>query len=172
MHAISWTGIVRHRYADDELHGTPGAYITADLIGYTTGLLITLVLLILTLRAAKLPGSPLANILFAVCGLLCSAGGLVRAAALGSGVTHLMGAASVALAVQYTGAAAFPIAFLAIWRRFAIRSWQKRAARILDIFAIASGAAIALSFWLHLFPDRALTTAGHRPRRFGRPPGF
>src|SRR5207253_8935835 len=99
-----------HRYAEDELHGTPGDYITGDLIGYTTGLLITLVLLVLTLRAAKLPGTPTANIIFAVCGLLWSAGGLVRAACLGSGMAQLRGVASMALSVQYTGAAAFPIA--------------------------------------------------------------
>lgn len=150
-------GTTRHRYSEDELHGTPGAYIIGDLIGYTTGLLITLVLLALTLRAAKLPGTPIANIIFAVCGLLWSAGGLVRAASLGSGMAQLRGVASAAISVQYTGAAAFPIAFLAIWRRFAIQVWQQRAARILHIFAIASAAAIAFSFWLHLFPRSILT---------------
>jgi two-component system LytT family sensor kinase len=134
------------------LHGTSGANITGDLIGYTTGLLITLVLLVLTLRAAKLPGTPIANIIFAVCGLLWSAGGLARAASLGSGMAELRGVASAALSLQYTGAAAFPIAILAIWRRFAIQDWQRRAARILDIIAIASAAAIAFSCWLHLFP--------------------
>jgi two-component system LytT family sensor kinase len=151
-------GTARHRYAEDELHGTPGAYITGDLIGYTTGLLITLVLLVLALRAAKLPGTPIANIIFAVCGLLWSAGGLVRAASLGSGMAQLRGVASIALSVQYTGAAAFPIAFLAIWRRFAIQGWQQRASRVLDILAIVSATALALSFWLHLFPRGILTT--------------
>ena len=140
------------------MHGTPGAYITGDLISHTTGLLITLVLLVLTLRAAKLPGTPTANIIFAVCGLLWSAGGLVRAVCLGSGMGQLRGVASVALSVQYTGAAAFPIAFLAIWRRFAIQGWQQKAARVLDILAIVSAAAIAFSFWLHLFPNGILTT--------------
>lgn len=138
------------------MHATPGAYITGDLIGYTTGLMITLVLLALTLRAAKLPGTPIANIIFAVCGLLWSGGGLVKAACLGSGLAQLRGAASIATSVQYTGAAAFPIAFLAIWRRFAVQKWQKRAARILDIVAIASAAAIAFSFWLHLLPRGTL----------------
>ena len=145
-------GTARHRYSEDELHGTSGASITGDLIGYTTGLLITLVLLVLTLRAAKLPGTPIANIIFAVCGLLWSAGGLARAASLGSGMAELRGVASAALSLQYTGAAAFPIAILAIWRRYAIQDWQRRAARILNIIAIASAAAIAFSCWLHLFP--------------------
>ncbi len=138
------------------MHGTAGASITGDLIGYTTGLLITLVLLVLTLRAAKLPGTPIANIIFAVCGLLWSAGGLARAASLGSGITELRGVAAAALSLQYTGAAAFPIAILAIWRRFAIQDWQRRAARILNIVAIASASAIALSFWLHLLPRGTL----------------
>lgn len=151
-------GIAGHRYAGNELHGTPGAYITGDLIGHTTGLLIALVLLVLTLRAAKLPGTPIANIIFAACGLLWSAGGLVNAASLGSGMAQLRGVASIAVSVQYTGAAAFPIAFLAIWRRFAIHGWQKKVARILNIFAILSAAAIALSFWLHLFPLNILTS--------------
>src|SRR5882724_5322866 len=85
LHA--WLGLVdrpaRYRYSEKALHGTPGAYITGDLIGYTAGLLITLVLLVLTLRSAKLPGTPVANIIFAVCGLLWSAGGLVKAVSLG-----------------------------------------------------------------------------------------
>ncbi|HYL75935.1 MAG TPA: histidine kinase [Bryobacteraceae bacterium] len=150
--------IAQHRYAEDALHGISGANVTADLIGHTTGLLITLVLLVLTLRAAKLPGTPVANIIFAICGLLWSAGGLVTAASLGSGIPQLRGVASIAVSVQYTGAAAFPIAFLAIWRRFAIQDWQKKAARILNIIAIASTAAIVFSLWLQLFPLNILTS--------------
>lgn len=138
------------------MHGTPGAYITGDLIGYTTGVLITLVLLVLTLRAAKLPGTPIANIIFAACGLLWSVGGLARTASLGSGMAQLGGIASVALSVQYTGAAAFPIAILAIWRRYALQGWQQKAARILNILAIASAAVIAFSWWFHLFPHSML----------------
>ena len=140
------------------MHGTVGATITGDLIGYTTGLLITLVLLVLTVRAAKLPGTPIANIIFAVCGLLWSAGGLASAAALGSGLEQLRGVGSVAHSLQYTGAAAFPIAILAIWRRFAIQDWQRRAARILNFLAIATATAIAFSLWVQLFPHSVLTT--------------
>ena len=141
------------------LGGLPGANIPSGLIGHTTGLLLTLVLLVLTLRAAKLPGTPVANIIFAVCGLLWSAGGVVRNASLGSGMAQLHGIGSIALSVQYTGAAACPIAILTIWRRFATHGWQRRAARVLVAFAFASAAAIALSFWLHLFPRGVLMTA-------------
>jgi two-component system, LytTR family, sensor kinase len=135
---------------------TAGAQITGDLIGYTTGLLITLVLLVLTLRAAKLPGTPLANIVFAMCGLLWTAGGLARAASLGSGLHGLAHFAGVAEAVQFTGAAAFPIPILAIWRRFAVRSWQKFAARILTICVYLSAAAIVILLWSDLLPRSAV----------------
>lgn len=150
-------GAARHRYSE-ELHGTPSAFITGDLIGYTTGLLITVVLLVLTLRAARLPGTPIANIVFAVCGLLWSAGGLVRAVSLASGLPELRDAAPVALSVQYTGAAGFPIAILAIWQRFAVQAWQQKAARILTMVAVTSAAAIAFSFWLHVLPYSTLRT--------------
>jgi len=133
-------------------------YVTGDLIGHTTGLLVTVVLLVLTLRAAKLPGTPIANIFFAVCGILWSAGGLVRAVAVGSGVPHLRGLAPVAYAFQYTGAAAFPIVMLALWRRFAVEDWRRRAARILEIVAIASATVIVISFWFHLFSRSMLAT--------------
>jgi two-component system LytT family sensor kinase len=132
------------------LHDTPGAFITGDLIGYTTGLLITLVLLILSLRAAKLPGTPAAAIIFACCGLLWSAGGLVRAAALGSGMAQLSAVAPVAFAIQYTGAATCPIAILTIWRRYAIESWRRTASQMLLIFAVVSAVLISVSFWLNL----------------------
>ena len=54
---------------------TTSAFYAGDLIAFTTGLLITVLLLVLTLRAAKLPGTPLVNIGFAVCALLWCAGG-------------------------------------------------------------------------------------------------
>ena len=129
-----------------------------NLIGYTTGFLITLVLLVLTLRAAKLPGNPLANISFAVCAFFWSAGGLARAISLGSGISHLEPIPSIAFRVQYTAAAAFPIAILAIYRRFAVQDWRRKAARVLQIIAVASACAIALSLWLRLFPNHVLTT--------------
>lgn len=146
----------RDGYSEDELHPSTGANIAGDLIGYTTSLLVTLVLLVLTLRAAKLPGTPVANIIFAVCGLLWSAGGLVRAACLGSGLDQLRGVAPIALSVQYTGAAVFPVVILAIWRRFAIQGWRKRATRTLEILAMVSATAIAGSFWFHLFAGHTL----------------
>src|ERR1017187_3849859 len=57
------------RLCCEGLHVSAGG-LTNDLIHFTTSLLITAVLLVLTLRAARLPGTPVANILFAVCGIL------------------------------------------------------------------------------------------------------
>jgi two-component system LytT family sensor kinase len=110
-------------------------------------LLITTLLLVLTLRAAKLPGTPLANIVFAVCGMFWSAGGLVHAALLASGAARDSLSALAAQALQYTGAAAFPVPILAIWRPFAVRRRQKAAARVLEIASWATAAAIAGFLW-------------------------
>src|SRR5580698_3390729 len=120
--------------------------LTNELIHYTTSLLITLVLLVLTLRAARLPGTPLANILFAVCGILWSAGGLARILLVAAGspaISSLM----VAEALQYSGAAIFPIAILAVWKPFATLPWQKTMARGLQICAVLSSAMLVAMLW-------------------------
>uniref|UniRef100_Q01R05 Histidine kinase internal region n=1 Tax=Solibacter usitatus (strain Ellin6076) TaxID=234267 RepID=Q01R05_SOLUE len=131
------------------MHGAVSTttFFAADLIGYTTGLLITSLLLVLTLRAAKLPGTPLANIVFAACGLLWSAGGLLHAGALAAGHPYASFIARATQALQYTGAAAFPIPILAIWRPFAVRPWQKTAARIVRIASCISAATITALLW-------------------------
>ncbi len=131
------------------LHGAVSTttFFAADLIGYTTGLLITSLLLVLTLRAAKLPGTPLANIVFAACGLLWSAGGLLHAGALAAGHPYTSFIALATQALQYTGAAAFPIPILAIWQPFALRPWQKRAARIVRFASWISAAVITVLLW-------------------------
>ena len=136
------------------MHGitiSAGPFFAGDLIGFTTGLLVTVLLLVLTLRAAKLPGTPLANIGFAVCALLWTAGGLVHTALLASGMPSLGGFALSAQAIQFTGAAAFPIPVLAIWRPFAVRPWQRRVARILRIGAWFFAATISLLVWSRPF---------------------
>ena len=125
------------------LHGivASGDYFAFDLIGYTTGLLVTVLLLVLTLRAAKLPGTPLANIGFAACALLWTAGGLANALLLASGVAPGGRPALLAQAVQYSGGAVFPILILAIWRPFAMRAWQKTTIGILLVPIVSDGRA-------------------------------
>ena len=131
------------------MHVTAGAGggLTSELIHFTTSLLITSVLLVLTLRAARLPGTPVANILFAVCGILWSAGGLGRVLLLSAGFAPGAGPVFAAQAVQYSGAAVFPLPILAVWRPFAALRWQKTAARSLQICAAISAAAIVVLLW-------------------------
>jgi two-component system LytT family sensor kinase len=140
------------------LHVTAGG-LTNDLIHFTTSLLITAVLLVLTLRAARLPGTPVANILFAVCGILWSAGGLVGVLLLAAGMARDAREVRAAWAVQFSGAAIFPIAILAVWRPFAALPWQKTAARALQICAAISAAAIVAVLSTLRFSRGTLTRA-------------
>jgi two-component system LytT family sensor kinase len=140
------------------LHVSSGG-LTNDLIHFTTSLLITAVLLVLTLRAARLPGTPVANILFAVCGILWSAGGLVGVLLLAAGMARHAPEVMAARSVQYSGAAIFPIAILAVWRPFAALPWQKTAARALQICAAISAAAIVAMLWSQRFSPAAMTRA-------------
>ena len=126
---------------------TIGGGFISELIHFTTALLISLVLLVLTIRAARLPGTPFANMLFAFCGILWSAGGLTHVVLRAAGMSRSAGWVLSADALQYTGAAAFPIAILSVWQPFARLPWQKRAARMLLIGACASATAIAVCFW-------------------------
>jgi two-component system LytT family sensor kinase len=124
------------------------ASFAASLIGYTTGLLITTLLLVLTLRASKLPGTPRANIVFAACGICWSLGGLLHSGMMAAGHAFDSVPMLASQALQYTGAAAFPIPILAIWRPFAVKAWQKRAARALEVASWISAAAIAAMLWV------------------------
>jgi len=123
----------------DALHpiATPSDFSAGDLIGFTTGLLITVLLLVLTLRAAKLPGTPRANIVFAACAFLWSAGGPANAALLAAGIPAAARLVFVSRAVQLSGVAAFPIPVLAIWR----------APRFLRIAACVSTGLIVVLLW-------------------------
>ncbi len=126
---------------------TPSTFYPGDLIIFTTGLLIAVLLLALTLRAARLPGTPLANIAFAACGVLWCAGGLAHAALSAVGMPRDSRFLLVAQALQSSGAAAFPIPILAIWRPFAVRSWQKTGARLVFGFACLAATTIAILLW-------------------------
>lgn len=117
----------------------------ADLTGFATGLLITGLLLMLTLRAARLPGTPLTNVVFAVCGLLWSAGGLAETVLLAMGSDHYARPVMISLAIHYAGMIWAPIPILGIWLPYAQRDWQKKAARILNLIVYAvNGPLVAL----------------------------
>jgi two-component system, LytTR family, sensor kinase len=121
--------------------------LTGDLIGFTVGLVITVLLLVLTLRAARLPGTPFANVALALCALLWNLGGLVHAVALALGLLKETQPSVIASAVQFTAAAVWPIPMLAIWRDHAVLPWQRIGSRILQVFAFLSAAAIVISLW-------------------------
>src|SRR5260370_40954192 len=120
-------------YCRRQLQGTivisSGSSFAADLTGFSTGFLISGLLLILTLRAAKLPGTPLANIVVAVCGGLWSAGGLAETVLLILGVHHQSGYVMASRAVRYGAGATVGIPILRIWRPYAVKTGEQKAAR-------------------------------------------
>jgi two-component system LytT family sensor kinase len=122
-------------------------YIAGQLIGFTTGLVITLLLFALVLRARRLPGTPVANALLVLCALAWNAGGLANTIAQALSATKETNASLIASAVQFTGAAVWPIPLLAIWRPFAVRSWQRRVAFLLLFVAVVDGSFIVLALW-------------------------
>lgn len=146
----------------EELHGQAGTDVSpiVNLIGFTAGFLIATLLLVLTLRAVRLPGTPRANIAFALCGLVWNAGGLIHAFVSVSGIAVGNRVLLVSESAHFSGAVVWSLPILAIWRSFAVLPWQKAAARILRVVAYSSAAAtIGLLLWTaalaaryHFFP--------------------
>jgi two-component system LytT family sensor kinase len=123
------------------------AYLAGNLIGFSVGLVISALLLVLTLRAARLPGTPVANLLLAVCSILWNAGGLASVIQNPRAPMDGTDPASIALAIQFTGAAVWPIPMLAIWRHLATERWQCVGWRYLKINAIVAAVVIVPGFW-------------------------
>ncbi len=107
-------------------------YLAASLIGFSTGAAISVLLLVLTARAAKLPGASAANILFVTCCLVWNLGGLGHSVALTCGAPEQGRGALIILAWQYTAAAAWPITVLSLWSPLATQRWQKIGCRLLQ----------------------------------------
>lgn len=140
------------------MHGavSPGPFLAGDLIGFTTGLAISILLLILTLRALRLPGTPLSNLMVAACSLMWNLGGLASAVAVAPGVHGNMRLALAATALQFSGAAIWPVPVIAIWRQSAERRWQKIGSQILQTLAIFTAVAITGSLWAVAFSGRTI----------------
>ena len=84
-------------------------FMAADIFGFFAGLVVTILLLWLTLRAAKLPGCPHAHILFALCALAWNAGGLAHVFDMHGGMPHPeQGMGLLSAAIQFSGAAIWP----------------------------------------------------------------
>jgi two-component system LytT family sensor kinase len=124
-----------------------GSYLAASLIGFAAGSCISVLLLVLTWRAAKLPGTPAANIQFSVCSLVWNLGGFALSVAITSGVPEGSRTAQFLLAFQFTGAALWPVSLLRIWSPLAVRPWQRGGFRALQVLAVLSGAVVTVSLW-------------------------
>jgi len=122
-------------------------YLAGNLIGFSVGLVISLLLLVLTLRAVRLPGTPAANIALAVCSLLWYVGGLLDALEFPQAPMAAPTRASVTLAIQFTGAGIWPIPVLAIWRHLATERWQCVCGQYLRVLAFLNAAVIVVGFW-------------------------
>ncbi|MGA7315816.1 MAG: histidine kinase [Silvibacterium sp.] len=122
-------------------------YLTASLIGFFTGTAISVLLLVLTARAAKLSGASTPNILFVTCCLVWNLGGLVHSVALTWGASEETRAALIILACQYTAAAAWPITVLSLWAPLATLRWQKISCRLLQALATITCMVIVVPLW-------------------------
>ena len=112
-----------------------------------TGTAISILLLVLTVRAAKLPGASAANILFATCCLIWNLSGLAHSVALTCGAPEQGRAALILLACQYTAAAAWPIAVLSLWTPLATLHWQRIGFRSLQALAVITCTLIVIPLW-------------------------
>lgn len=130
----------------------PGAngislYLAASLIGFATGTAISILLLVLTVRAAKLPAASATNILFVTCCLIWNLGGLAHSVVLTCGAPEQGRAALMILACQYTAAAAWPITVLSLWSPLATLRWQRIGCRSLQALAVITCTAIVIPLW-------------------------
>jgi two-component system LytT family sensor kinase len=123
-------------------------FMAADIFGFFAGLVVAILLLWLTLRAAKLPGCPHAHILFALCALAWNAGGLFHVFDMHGMKQHPeVGAGLLSAAIQFSGAAVWPIPMLTVWHPYAARRWQQLASRALLCVGVLHGGLILLALW-------------------------
>jgi len=127
---------------------TSNLYLAGSLIGYGIGLVITVLLLVLTIQASRLPGTPGANILCALCALFWNLGGIGHAVVYALGSPKGSPPALFASAIQFTAAAVWPLPLLSIWRPLAQERWQKIGSRVLQGIALISAGAITTALWL------------------------
>ncbi|SPF56539.1 putative Histidine kinase internal region [Candidatus Sulfopaludibacter sp. SbA4] len=118
----------------------PGYLLIAELLGFGTGTVLSVLLVLLIRRTAyRSPGTPL----LAFCALLWNVFGLIANLLVFAGFS--MRALSVVLvqAVELTGGAMFPISFLQLWSHPAAGGWHTRVGRWLVAAATFNAAWIA-----------------------------
>ena len=129
-------------------HGAAEAFLAGNLAGFSLGVVISTLLLVLTLRAVRLPGTPFANISLALCAILWNTGGLVLSFQAPPRMFSPEAVPSVALAVQFTGAALWPLPLLAIWRHMAVEKWQCLAWRVLQGLGCVHAFVLTTGMWM------------------------
>lgn len=126
---------------------TSDVHLIGSLVGFATGLVIALLLLVLTLRVRRLPGTPIANILVAAAAVAWNGGGFVHALAAAQGHSLTGRLVLTALAIQFTSAALWPLPILATWRPFAVRRWHRIGFKVLQGTALLAAAVTVPSLW-------------------------
>ncbi len=127
---------------------TSNLYIAGSLVGYSIGLVITVLLLVLTVQASCLPGTPRANIQCALCALIWNLGGFAHTVVCALGSPKGSPPALYAAAIQFTAAATWPLPLLSIWSPLAQDRWQKIGSRVLQVVALISAGAITTALWV------------------------
>lgn len=122
-------------------------YLAADLIGFTTGLAIAVLLLVLALRARRLPGARVANVLLALVAIVWNVGGLAHALVGAASQTPMMTPLLITAAIQFSAAAVWPIPMLAMWKPYAVSAGQRLGLRVMQIVAPLVAAALVTLLW-------------------------
>lgn len=122
------------------------AYLVGNLVGFTAGLAITFLLLALVIRARSLPSTSYAHFLLVGCALAWNSAGLARTLVLASS-PHYAQTLPLLSALQFTGAAIWPVPLLSLWRPLAAHVSQRRGAAFLLTVAIADAIVIVGALW-------------------------
>lgn len=122
-------------------------FIAGSLIGFSVGLAITVLLVIFTVRALRIPGATRANLQCAICALIWNAGGLGHSIVSALSPSKENPMEMFALAVQFTGAAVWPVPMLLAWSPFALQRWQKAGMRALTIMALIIACVVVVALW-------------------------
>lgn len=122
-------------------------FIAGSLIGFSVGLAITVLLVIFTVRALRIPGATRANLQCAICALVWNAGGLGHSIVSALSPSKESSMEMFALAVQFTGAAVWPVPMLLAWSPFAVQRWQKAGMRVLTIVAFVIACVVVVALW-------------------------
>src|SRR5688500_5518782 len=127
-------------------------HLAADLITFTIGLVVTILFLVLALRAMRLPGTPFANLALGVCALLFNVGGLIKSAAAVGILTLSADGIGWPVLMMGTGMWLWPVPVLEIWRSSVSRTWQKIGCRFFQTVAsLGAGGFVIAAFapgWL------------------------